>query len=89
MALSDIDEVSFKNTSIVREETPGVFGLEIAQVDKVICDFLSVEEKEGYLGSVYLSTIGRADAVVIDANDIPKVIEYLHGVLKEYNETKN
>lgn len=89
MALSDVTDVRFRNTLIVRKETEDICGVEIAQVDKVILNYRSTEEINLYMGSVCLAARGTYSVVCLTAADIPKVIEYLQGVLKEHNETKN
>ena len=80
MALSEFEE-SFVNIMTIREETSDTVGLEVGM-------FLGEGvHDEKFHNSIILSSLGNDADTILLSSDIPKLIEYLQGVLKEHNET--
>lgn len=81
MALSDYKHETFVNTMTIREETSEYTGLEIGQ--------LATTPFRENIGDLLLTKVGGEGNIGIRLSELPKLIEYLQGVLKEHNETKN
>lgn len=81
MALSEYKKDTFVNIMTIREETKAHVGVEIGQI--------LTSTSGDNIGDLLLTTVGGNDDIGIRLSEVPKLIEYLQGVLKEHNETKN